>query len=87
MNIYTQDSPGDWQDWVKLPRNKNIPILEAKQKFLNEQLLHENQYQSFVQQQVAIQTQNAQTGGLMPHHHFKPLQVMSKQLLLHLLNQ
>ena len=63
MNIYTQDSPGDWQDWVKLPRNKNIPILEAKQKFLNEQLLHENQYQSFVQQQVAIQTQNAQTGG------------------------
>jgi len=63
MNVYTQDSPGDWQDWVKMPRNKNMPILEAKQKFLNEQLLHENQYQSFVQQQVAIQTQKAQTGG------------------------
>ena len=63
MSVYTQDFVGDWNVWVKKTENKNLPILEAKQKFLKEQLLFEQQYANFVQAQQAIQQQKAQTGG------------------------
>ncbi len=50
MSVYTQDFTGDWQTWIKKPENKDLPILEAKQKFVKEQLLFEQQYANYMAQ-------------------------------------
>tara|TARA_B100000767_G_scaffold93512_1_gene89936 strand:- start:1086 stop:2000 length:915 start_codon:yes stop_codon:yes gene_type:complete len=62
--IYTAENPGNWSQWKQKPENKNLPLTEAKQKFLKEQLLFEDQYTNFVATQQAIQQQKAQTGGV-----------------------
>lgn len=66
MSVYTQESPGQWNVWLKKPENKNLSILEAKRKFLKEQLLFEQQYASFVQaqQQFLAQSANQTEGGV-----------------------
>lgn len=62
--IYTAENPGNWSIWKRKPENKNLSLTEAKQKFLKEQLLFEDQYTNFVATQQAIQQQKAQTGGV-----------------------
>ena len=61
--IYTANDPGNWAIWKNKKENKNLPLQEATQKYRKEKLLFENQYMDFLQQQQAILTQNAQTGG------------------------
>jgi hypothetical protein len=61
--IYTTPDPGNWSQWKQKPENKSLPLNEAKQKYLKEQLLFEDQYTNFVATQQAIQQQKAQTGG------------------------
>ncbi len=63
MSVYTQDSPGPWNVWIKRKENKNLPILEAKRKFLKEQLLFEQQFANFVAQQQAIQSDSNTNAG------------------------
>lgn len=55
MSVYTQDSPGTWNTWSKKKENQNLPILEAKRKYLKEQLLFEEQFANFVAQQQSMQ--------------------------------
>ena len=61
--VYTANDPGNWAIWKNKKDNKDLPLQEATQKYRKEKLLFENQYMDFVQQQQAIITQNAQTGG------------------------
>jgi len=63
MSVYTQDSPGPWNVWIKRKENKILPILEAKRKFLKEQLLFEQQFANFVAQQQAIQSDSNTNAG------------------------
>ena len=62
--IYTQQDPGPWFSWSKRPENKKLPVLEAKRKYLKEQLLYEQQFADFVAQQQAIQSDSNQGSGL-----------------------
>ena len=61
--IYTAENPGEWHQWKQKTANKNLPLNEAKRKYLKEQLLFEDQYTNFALTQQAIQQQRAQTGG------------------------
>jgi len=47
-----------WQDFMKRLDNKGLSIMEARQKYLKEQLIFENQLSSFFQHQ-----QNSSSGG------------------------
>lgn len=60
--MYKQENPGHWLNWLKKPENSKLPVLEAKQKYLKEQLLYEQQYNSFVEAQRAVQL-NVVNGG------------------------
>lgn len=60
--MYKQENPGHWLNWLKKPENSKLPILEAKQKYLREQLMYEQQYNSFVEAQRAVQL-NVTKGG------------------------
>ena len=62
MNVYTQENPGEWNVWAKKPSNKNLPLLEAKSKYLAEQLLFEEQFNNFASAVVAANTTGA--GGV-----------------------
>ena len=42
--IYTAENPGEWHQWKQKTANKNLPLNEAKRKYLKEQLLFEDQY-------------------------------------------
>lgn len=48
-----------WQDFMKRLDNKGLSITEARQKYLKEQLIFENQLSSFLQQQMM----NSSSGG------------------------
>ena len=61
--IYTAEDPGNWAIWKTKLKNKNLSLQEATQKYRKEKLLFESQYMDFVQQQQAILSQKAQTGG------------------------
>jgi len=41
--MYLTEGPGPWQAFLKRPDNVGLSIMEAKQKYLNEQLLFEEQ--------------------------------------------
>lgn len=41
--MYLTEGPGPWQAFVKRPDNVGLSIMEARQKYLNEQLLFEEQ--------------------------------------------
>ncbi len=60
--MYKQENPGHWLNWLKKPENSKLPVLEAKQKYLREQLMYEQQYNSFVEAQRAVQL-NVVNGG------------------------
>ena len=60
--MYKQENPGHWLNWLKKPEDSKLPVLEAKQKYLREQLMYEQQYNSFVEAQRAVQL-NVVNGG------------------------
>lgn len=60
--MYKQENPGHWLNWLKKPENSKLPVLEAKQKYLREQLIYEQQYNSFVEAARAVQL-NVTKGG------------------------
>tara|TARA_R110002153_G_scaffold226097_1_gene378729 strand:+ start:1070 stop:1975 length:906 start_codon:yes stop_codon:yes gene_type:complete len=60
--MYKQENPGHWLNWLKKPENSRLSVLEAKQKYLKEQLIYEQQYNSFVEAQRAVQL-NVVNGG------------------------
>jgi len=41
--MYLTEGPGPWQAFLKRPDNVGLSIMEAKQKYLNEQLVFEEQ--------------------------------------------
>lgn len=41
--MYLTEGPGPWQAFLKRPDNVGLSIMEAKQKYLNEQLIFEEQ--------------------------------------------
>lgn len=41
--MYLTEGPGPWQAFLKRPDNVGLSIMEARQKYLNEQLIFEEQ--------------------------------------------
>ena len=41
--MYLTEGPGPWQAFLKRPDNVGLSIMKAKQKYLNEQLIFEEQ--------------------------------------------
>ena len=41
--IFTAEHPGTWKEFMKKSQNRDLPIMEARQKYLKEQLDYENQ--------------------------------------------
>lgn len=41
--VYTTPDPGEWYDWVRKDENRNLPLKEARRKFLKEQLEFQDQ--------------------------------------------
>jgi hypothetical protein len=63
--MFIVNNPGPWQYYVNRPDNKNLPIMEVKDKYMREQLLFE-QYVSFQMHQQMLMQQNASGGGRFP---------------------
>lgn len=63
--MYKHEDPGHWLNWLKRPENANLPIVEAKQKYLKEQLLFEQQYNSFVEAARAVQASITEGGTIL----------------------
>ena len=51
--VYTVPDPGPWWSWKNKQENKNLPVNEARRKYLKEQLLFEDQFTNFAGQMVA----------------------------------
>jgi len=59
--IFTTPHPGSWQDFMRKPENSKLSIQEAKRKYNSQMLMFEQQYSTFIQQQL-IQSQNFSGG-------------------------
>ena len=46
--IFTASHPGSWKEFMSRPANKDLPIMEARQKYLREQLEYENQLSTYL---------------------------------------
>jgi len=46
---YKINPPRDWQSFLKLKENQNLPILEVKRRYIKQQLLFENAYIAYQQ--------------------------------------
>lgn len=62
--FFTVNHPGPWQYYLNRPDNVGKPLMEVRDKYLQEQLLYEN-YMSFQMQQQLIMS-NASAGGGKP---------------------
>lgn len=63
--MYKHEDPGHWLNWLKKPENANLNIVEAKQKYLKEQLLFEQQFNSFVEAARAVQASVTEGGTIL----------------------
>ena len=54
--------PGPWQSYLLRGDNVGLPLMEVRDKYLQEQLLYE-QYMSFVMQQQMLSSMAASGGG------------------------
>ncbi len=61
---FATNDPGPWQYFVTRSDNVGKPLMEVRNKYLQEQLLFEN-YMSFIQQQQLMMS-NASAGGGPP---------------------
>jgi len=57
--------PGSWQSYLLRGDNVGLPLMEVRDKYLQEQLLFEN-YMSFVQQQQLLMSNASGGGGPLP---------------------
>jgi hypothetical protein len=58
--MFIVNHPGPWQSYLNRPDNVGKPLMEVKDKYLQEQLLFEN-YMSFIHQQQMMMA-NASSG-------------------------
>ena len=61
---FATNGPGPWQSYLNRPDNVGKPLMDVRNKYLQEQILFEN-YMSFVQQQQLMMS-NASAGGGPP---------------------
>jgi hypothetical protein len=59
--MFIVNHPGPWQSYLNRPNNVGKPIMEVRDRYLQEQLLFEN-YMSFIHQQQMMMA-NASSGG------------------------
>jgi hypothetical protein len=60
--MFIVNHPGPWQSYLNRPDNIGKPLMEVKDRYLQEQLLFEN-YMSFMHQQQLMMSQAASGGG------------------------
>ena len=46
--VFTTQHPGPWKEFINRPQNRNLPIMEVRQKYLKEQLDFENQLSTYL---------------------------------------
>ena len=63
--FFTVNDPGPWQYYLTRLDNVGKPLMEVRDKYLQEKLLFEN-YMSFVMQQQIIMSQASSGGGPLP---------------------
>ena len=65
---YKINPPRDWQSFLKLKENQNLPILEVKRRYIKQQLLFENAYiayqQSILHNKVQGGKKDTETPGI-----------------------
>jgi hypothetical protein len=59
MFVFTVQDPGPWQSFVLRPDNIGLPIQVMTNKYLTEQLMFAEQYNTFIAYQNWINSQNA----------------------------
>ena len=60
--IFTTQHPGSWKQFMTRSDNRNLPIMEARQKYLKEQLEFENQYSTYMMWQNMNRSQGGPSG-------------------------
>ena len=60
-------APGEWLVFLTREDNKNLPIMEVRRKYMQEQLLFED-YSSYLQNLNTISTANASSGGYIKNY-------------------
>jgi hypothetical protein len=60
--MFITNDPGPWQYYVNRQDNVGLPIMEIKNKYMQEQLLFEQQM-NFIHQQQMLMSQQASGGG------------------------
>jgi hypothetical protein len=60
--MFIPNDPGPWQYYVNRQDNVGLPIMEIKNKYMQEQLLFEQQM-NFMYQQQMLMSQQASGGG------------------------
>ncbi len=59
---FATNGPGPWQYFITRPDNVGKPLMDVRNKYLQEQILFEN-YMSFVQQQQLMMSNTSAGGG------------------------
>lgn len=60
--MFTVNHPGPWQSYLNRLDNIGKPLMEIRDRYLQEQLLYEN-YMSFIHQQQMMMAQAVGGGG------------------------
>ena len=63
--MFLTNHPGLWQAYLNRSDNKGLPLMEVKNKYMQEQLLYEN-YMSFQMQQQLMMSNASAGGGPLP---------------------
>ena len=63
--MFIVNHPGPWQSYLNRPDNVGKPLMEVRDKYLQEQLLFEN-YMSFQLQQQLMMANASGGGGPLP---------------------
>ncbi len=63
--FFISNDPGPWSSYLSRSDNKNLPLMEVRDKYLREQLLFEQQL-SFIQQQQMMMANSSAGGGNLP---------------------
>jgi hypothetical protein len=63
--MFLVNHPGPWQSYLNRPDNKELSLMEVRDKYMQEQLLFEN-YMSFQHQQQMMMANASAGGGPLP---------------------
>ena len=80
MHIIHSKDPGPWLSWRKQPENKNLNINEARVKYKKEQILFNEQQNSYIASQIFQQQQQALQSDVAPNAGFTPNEIVSAVL-------